>query len=131
MRLYGNVWKIRVLLGFLANKEACWSTYKFPNLCNISTVKPICDIIYRFDNESLPVEDIDSDFYSRTVTLRGTSWRGKDCDDFTPHFHVGKKSTDDREFDTNCNGVFGEDISTGKSYEEQCVKELDKWELLH
>ena len=102
-------------IAFLTRKRP----FKFPDLCNISTVKPICEIIYRYDYDDLPLEDVDSDFYSRAVTLRGTSWRGKDCDDLSPHFHAGKISLDDREFDTNCNGVFGEDISTGKSYEEQ------------
>lgn len=93
--------------------------FNFPDLCNIPTVKPICEIIYRYDDENLPLEDIDVDFYSRAVTLRGTSWRGKDCDDLNSGFYPGKNSTDDVVFDTNCNGIFGFDVTTGKSFEEQ------------
>ena len=92
--------------------------FKFPDLCNVSSIKPICEIIYRFGYENLPVEDLDSDFYSRTVTLRGTSWRGKDCDDLSSNFHAGRKAADDTDLDTNCNGIMGKDALTGKTFEE-------------
>jgi len=92
--------------------------FKFPDLCNISAVKPICDIIDRFSDDNLPLEDLDDDFYSRVTTLRGSSWRGKDCNDFNAHDHAGKITKNDAVFDTNCNGIFGYDIKAGKSYEE-------------
>ena len=92
--------------------------FQFPNLCNISTVKPICDIIKRFADDNLPIEDLDGDFYSRLTTLRGSSWRGKDCDDLSAHNHAGKITTGDALFDSNCNGIFGYDVVAGKTYEE-------------
>lgn len=106
----------------LAKKKAVYARgrpFKFPDLCNVSSIKPICEIIYRFGYENLPVEDIDSDYYSLDVTLRGTSWRGKDCNDLSANFHAGRKTTDDKEVDSNCNGIFGEDMLTGKTYEEE------------
>jgi len=41
----------------------------------IDLLKPIID-------KSEPVLDLDGDLFSIEPTLRGTSWRGKDCNDF-------------------------------------------------
>jgi acyloxyacyl hydrolase len=39
--------------------------------------------------------------------LRGTSWRGKDCNDFNAKIHPGAKPTGSDELeDSNCNGIF-------------------------
>ena len=40
-------------------------------------------------------------------TLRGTDWRGKDCNDFRDDVYPGRKPIDyDVEYDSNCNGIY-------------------------
>ena len=39
--------------------------------------------------------------------MRGTNWRGKDCDDFNHNVHPGARPVNsDVEVDSNCNGIF-------------------------
>lgn len=92
---------------------------RFPNLCNITVVKPICDVIERFGNDHLPVDDLDGDYFSNFQTFRGSSWRGKDCNDLDSNIHPGKHTVDDAIFDTNCNGIFGVDPASGETYEKK------------
>lgn len=92
---------------------------RFPNLCNITVVKPICDVIERFGNDHLPVDDLDGDYYSDLRTFRGSSWRGKDCNDLDPDIHPGKHTVGDSLLDTNCNGIYGVDPSSGETYEKK------------
>ncbi len=66
--------------------------YKFIDLCNISVIKPICELINRFGNEHLPVDDVDGDYFSDLSTFRGTSWRGKDCNDHNSNIYPGRKN---------------------------------------
>ena len=87
------------------------------DICDYPLVKPICNIINRFGNDHLPLEDTDGDYFSVTRTFRGTSWRGKDCDDFHPDIHPGRRSTDDAFVDTNCNGIQGIDANSGRTFE--------------
>ena len=94
----------------------------FPDLCNVTVIKPICDIIERFGSDHLPVDDVDGDYFSDLQTFRGTSWRGKDCNDLDPDVYPGRHTEDDAFFDTNCNGIYGTDPSTGKTYEEMWCK---------
>ena len=52
-------------------------------------------------------------------TLRGTSWRGKDCDDGNKSIHPGSRPQfSDKTKDSNCNGIFGTDTA-GNSYEDK------------
>lgn len=91
--------------------------FEFPDLCNITVVKPICDIIERFSGDHLPVDDLDGDFFSDIQTFRGDDWRGKDCDDADRNVYPGRHTTDDALVDTNCNGIYGTDPNSGKTYE--------------
>ena len=91
----------------------------FPDLCKIPVLKPICDLTKRFGDDHLPVDDIDGDYFSDLQTFRGTSWRGKDCNDLDAEVHPGRRTTDDAVFDTNCNGIFGVDSDTGETYEKK------------
>jgi acyloxyacyl hydrolase len=43
-------------------------------------------------------------------TLRGTSWRGKDCNDADSKIHPGAKGGNDSAIDSNCNGIQVYDI---------------------
>lgn len=103
------------------------SYYDLKDICDIPVVKKICSLIFRFADDHLPVDDIDGDFFSPMSTLRGSYWRGKDCNDADKNIYPGRKSSNDAVVDTNCNGVFGIDTSTGNTYEsEWCSKTLHR-----
>lgn len=55
------------------------------------------------------------------VVLRGSNWRGKDCNDLDSNSYPGRNSDADPYTDSNCNGIYGVDPS-GKSYEELFCK---------
>jgi len=84
----------------------------FELLTNKHFVKDITD--------HLPTSDSDGDRYSTKPTLRGSNWRGKDCDDVSDKIYPGRKSNSfGADVDHNCNGIVGTDASTGKSWEDE------------
>lgn len=84
---------------------------------NICTILPgVCNM-----ENHLPFSDTDGDKFSTQATLRGSNWRGKDCNDLDATVYPGRQTTSDpREAttDANCNGISGTDSATGKTYEE-------------
>jgi len=79
----------------------------------------IKDLINRLANNHQPVEDIDGDDFSLASTLRGWSWKGKDCNDLDKHVHPGVVVPNGSpELDWNCNGINGSDPKTNTPYEE-------------
>ena len=88
-----------------------------PKFCDIAIFKPICDIIERFGDDHLPIDNLDDDYFSDVQTFRGTSWRGKDCNDEDGNIYPGQHTTDDALLDTNCNGIYGVDPDSGETYE--------------
>jgi acyloxyacyl hydrolase len=65
-----------------------------------------------------PVFDLDDDAFSQVESLRGSHWRGKDCNELDPKQYPGRQLDHLGAFgDHNCNGINGTDAS-GKSYEE-------------
>jgi len=69
--------------------------------------------------DHLPDVDLDGDWFSTYPQLRGSHWRGKDCDDTDAKVYAGRKADSVGPlFDHNCNGISGVDGDTGKSYEE-------------
>ena len=89
------------------------------DICDDAVFKPICQLIKRFASDHKPLVDVDGDLFSDVDSFRGSSWRGKDCNDLDANIHPGKISNGDAVFDSNCNGVFGIDTSTGRTYEDQ------------
>ena len=68
--------------------------------------------------DHLPLSDDDKDRFSQIPTLRGTDWRGKDCDDKNANVYPGRKAAaGSADVDHNCNGIKGTS-PTGKSYED-------------
>eukprot|EP00211_Chloroparvula_japonica_P001452 CAMPEP_0119128880 /NCGR_PEP_ID=MMETSP1310-20130426/6848_1 /TAXON_ID=464262 /ORGANISM="Genus nov. species nov., Strain RCC2339" /LENGTH=560 /DNA_ID=CAMNT_0007119253 /DNA_START=83 /DNA_END=1762 /DNA_ORIENTATION=+ len=67
-----------------------------------------------------PVDDPDSDGFSHHWrTLRGRSWRGRDCEAHASKIYPGRKPFGgDVEYDSNCNGIYGVDAESGIPYEE-------------
>lgn len=92
--------------------------------CTLEGVKELCNLFNRVFKNDLPLIDLDNDTYSASVeSWRGTSWRGRDCDDINHLSHPGAKPRDwDTVFDSNCNGIYGKDPIFGKPYEELFCK---------
>jgi acyloxyacyl hydrolase len=75
----------------------------------------------QFTSNHLPPIDIDGDsFSSATAELRGSNWRGKDCNDNDANIYPGRKTDPypGKFSDYNCNGISGKDPATGQSYKE-------------
>lgn len=69
--------------------------------------------------DHLPAVDEDGDRFGILPTLRGTHWRGKDCDDWVEDIYPGRGVNNyGANVDHNCNGISGTDPNTGQSYEE-------------
>ena len=92
--------------------------------CTLEGVKELCNLFNKVFTNDLPLIDLDNDTYSSSVvSWRGTSWRGRDCDDINHLNHPGAKPRDwDIGFDSNCNGIHGKDPVFGKPYEELLCK---------
>ena len=94
------------------------------NPCNLPGVKPLCDMFQNVFENNLSLFDLDKDTYSAWVeSWRGISWRGRDCNDLNALHHPGAKPKDgDVFFDSNCNGIHGIDLTSGKLYEDLFCK---------
>jgi hypothetical protein len=102
-------------------KSTDTSSLPCSNLTNIT-----CDISTLFDNH-LPLADGDGDTHAAgdipllTTNLRGTSWRGRDCDDTNGNVYPGRRTVAPgltADVDHNCNGISGTDPTSGQSYED-------------
>ena len=52
--------------------------------------------------QHLPLIDVDRDRFSTYPGLRGSHWRGKDCDPHDPHVYPGRST---RNGTASCNGI--------------------------
>ncbi|CAF4947119.1 unnamed protein product, partial [Rotaria socialis] len=74
-------------------------------ICQIPGIAEICKILNNAFNNHIPAVDLDNDKFGTEPTLRGSSWRGKDCNDFSSQVYPGAQSVDgDSVIDHNCNG---------------------------
>ncbi len=90
-----------------------------PKICEVPGIKEICKILENVFNNHVPLVDFDRDHFGTDVTFRGSSWRGKDCDDFSSTIHPGARVLQgDAAIDHNCNGIVGLDGTTGQPYED-------------
>lgn len=92
--------------------------------CSLAGVKDLCKLFHRVFTNDLPLVDLDNDTYSALVeSWRGSSWRGRDCDDVDALHHPGARPRNgDVVFDSNCNGIHGRDSITGKPFEDLFCK---------
>jgi len=96
-------------------------------VCEIPGIKEICKIFENVFKNHLPLVDLDDDHFGTESSARGTSWRGKDCDDFSKKIRPGAHSVNgDAVVDENCNGIFGLDSTTGRPYEEEFCNETQR-----
>jgi len=55
--------------------------------------------------------------------MRGSLWRGRDCNDSDSNIHPGQYDDPKNPgIDKNCNGIFGRDVVSGKPYEDLFCK---------
>lgn len=81
------------------------------HFCDI--FKPLCDAL----KNHMPLKDSDADLFSTMGTLRGYYWRGMDCDDENKDIYPGRRTSNDANVDTNCNGIMGVDPAANLTYE--------------
>ncbi|EDO31678.1 predicted protein [Nematostella vectensis] len=99
--------------------------------CTLPGVDRLCNLFDRIFNNHHPLIDVDNDYFSSvSEAWRGTSWRGRDCDDFDPLTHPGAIDHGDLILDKNCNGIWGYDPETGKSFEELLCKDTGNLGLI-
>jgi acyloxyacyl hydrolase len=96
-----------------AAQHASVTGQKF-NVCTI--VPAVCKV-----EDHLPFFDTDGDRFSTAPTLRGTDWRGTDCDDYNSTIFPGRDSNDALG-DYNCNNISGVDATSGMTYEDAWCK---------
>ncbi|CAF0987919.1 unnamed protein product [Adineta steineri] len=91
-----------------------------PKICDFPGIKEICKILDNVFNNHIPLVDLDHDKFGEEVTLRGSSWRGKDCNDASASVHPGAHVVNsDVTVDHNCNGILGMDSTSGRAYEDE------------
>ena len=79
----------------------------------------IQDLIQKVASKHLPLFDLDNDGFSDIAWLRGSSWRGKDCNDNNANVYPGRKvNPDSSDADYNCNGISGTDPETNQPWKD-------------
>lgn len=89
-------------------------------ICDFPGIKEICKILNNVFNNHIPLVDLDHDKFGVETTLRGSSWRGKDCNDASTAVHPGAQVVQgDATADHNCNGILGMNSATGNPWESE------------
>ncbi|XP_033753792.1 acyloxyacyl hydrolase-like isoform X2 [Pecten maximus] len=105
-------------------KQTPYKIKPVPKICDLPGIKAICNWIAMIFEKHDPAVDLDDDRFSTYATLRGSSWRGKDCDDSRKDIHPGSRPIQsDKDRDSNCNGILGVDPVSGQTYEDLYCKE--------
>jgi len=101
-------------------QERTLGSEMLPWVCNIPGVWQLCQALERAFHRLVPGLDVDGDGHSPVEELRGSLWRGRDCNDGNPSVSPGKRPwAGDIITDTNCNGIQGLNPRTGVSWEEE------------
>jgi acyloxyacyl hydrolase len=96
-------------------------------ICQFPGIKEICKIIENIFGHQLPEIDLDHDKFGTEQTLRGGSWRGRDCHDTEAKVHPGAHAVQgDVSVDHNCNGIHGVDSKTGKAWEDEFCNDTNR-----
>jgi acyloxyacyl hydrolase len=79
-----------------------------------------------------PAHDEDGDGSSTFMQLRGVSWRGKDCNDQDATIYPSRKNPSGKSanIDHDCNGIYGTNPKTGKSWEEELCSGVPRFEFV-
>jgi acyloxyacyl hydrolase len=96
-------------------------------ICTVPGISEICKIIENVFNHHEPLVDLDHDQFGTETTLRGSSWKGKDCNDRASNIHPGARVVQsDSVVDHNCNGILGMDSTTGKPWEDEFCNDTQR-----
>ncbi|KAJ6252490.1 acyloxyacyl hydrolase [Anaeramoeba flamelloides] len=86
--------------------------------------------IKKITKKHIPLVDLDGDHFVTYKTLRGSNWRGRDCNDLVANYRPGiVPPSGDIEMDSNCNGIYGRD-ENGVSYEDKFCKDSEPMGVL-
>ena len=78
------------------------------SVCELPGIKFFCYLLERVYENTTVAIDLDGDGHSVIETLRGSAWKGKDCNDINGDHYPGRKPIDhDIYYDSNCNGIYG------------------------
>jgi acyloxyacyl hydrolase len=109
----------------------------FPSLQSSHPCKTsnISCLIHRLTDNHLPISDSDGDAFApiKDRGLRGSHWRGADCDDSNIDVYPGRRvdTKNDPAVDHDCNGIYGVDNTTGNNYETQLCSGTERRGLIH
>lgn len=96
-------------------------------IANLPGIKEIWTGLQSISQNHLPVIDRDHDKFGAATTLRGSAWRGKDCNDTAAAIHPGAHAVqDDAVTDHNCNGISGIDSNTNTPWEAELCDETHR-----
>jgi acyloxyacyl hydrolase len=92
-------------------------------------------LVHRFLDNHLPISDTDGDNFATMANrgLRGSHWRGADCNDKDVDVYPGRKvsTSGDPTIDHDCNGISGTDASTNQTYETLYCDHTPRRGLIH
>ena len=93
-------------------------------------------IIDRFTDEHYPIFEVDGDSFGPKEYrgFRGSNWRGADCNDSDINIYPGRRQnyySNDETIDHDCNGIYGINTVTGKSWEETLCDGVPRRGLIH
>ena len=111
-RLMSMRFSLQALLGGASEADLA---VKDSNGCSMFDIKCKGEAVAKH----LPFSDADGDFYSSKKEMRGSDWRGEDCDDKNADIHPGRAVAPDgvdSSSDWNCNKISGKN-ATG-NYED-------------
>uniref|UniRef100_A0A8C9CV83 Acyloxyacyl hydrolase n=1 Tax=Phocoena sinus TaxID=42100 RepID=A0A8C9CV83_PHOSS len=117
-----EMWKLTLEKARQIVKKSPTLTYSRSgsDICSLPFLAKICQRIKLAIQNSLPFKDVDSDKYSVFPTLRGSHWRGRDCNDSNKMAYPGRRPDNwDTHQDSNCNGIWGVDPKDGIPYEKK------------
>ncbi|XP_022239234.1 acyloxyacyl hydrolase-like, partial [Limulus polyphemus] len=100
--------------------------------CDLPGIRRVCDSLNLFKKNLNPSVDLDKDKHSTIQVLRGSVWRGMDCNDFDDAVYPGRKPLkEDIETDSNCNGIYGIDTDSGYPYETSLCEGTDQRGIIY
>ncbi|XP_028399088.1 acyloxyacyl hydrolase-like [Dendronephthya gigantea] len=89
------------------------------DICTLPVIDWICGLVKQVFRQGKPIFDLDGDRFSAYLKLRGSAWRGKDCNDFFSSHYPGRKPFNgDMFFDSNCNGIYGYNLQQSRTWED-------------
>ena len=116
-----RVERLKVAHGITEEKLApVMASIRQLGLCNVipGLCGPSVALAKGKEKDYKPAVDDDKDSFSTIPLLRGSDWRGKDCNDKDASTYPGRASADSST-DGNCNGIYGVNPASGLNFEDE------------